>query len=102
MTRLQTKPPTMISAITIGNSVWAWAVMASEIGVTPSRPKAVTNRDWNPFNAPCAAEEPIPKIRKPTMVLMVPAITFSAGFLWISRPTMAMSPIRSDASPKMS
>ena len=80
----------------------AWAVMASEIGVTPSRPKAVTNRDWNPFNAPCAAEEPIPKIRKPTMVLMVPAITFSAGFLWISRPTMAMSPIRSDASPKMS
>ena len=75
------KRQTIIRAITIGNSVWACAVIASEIGVTPSSPKAVTNSDWNPFSAPCAAEDPIPKIKNPTIVLMVPAITFSAGFL---------------------
>ena len=44
ITKLHKNPPTIINAITIGNSVWAWAVIASEIGVTPSRPKAVTNK----------------------------------------------------------
>ena len=78
--RLHKNPPTMISAITIGNSVCACAVIASEIGVTPSSPNAVTKSAWNPLSAPWAAEEPIPKIKKPTIVLMVPEITLSAGF----------------------
>ena len=95
--KLQTNPNTMINAITIGKAVCACAVIASEIGVTPSNPKAVENKYWKPFNAVCAAPEPIPKIKKPTIVLIVPEITLSAGLCWINRPTNAIKPINNAA-----